>query len=306
MIHRFFFATSLRPSWLPVFRCGTGLLLLLTGLQLWPDFDTLYGPGSVIDHRLLRLGEEAPAGLPAAWAIGHGHLVAYVVACAFLAAGIFARAAAILLCVLHQGLYMAHPAFSYGFDHVAASALFYCAWFPRGQGQHRWATPCLRILQLHLCVIYFFGGLDKVLGPTWRNGEALWKALHLPDLMGALRPDIAFLGRYPLLVAALGWSVILLELAYPVGIWLRHTRRWWLWGILAMHAGIALFMGLYHFSAIMMLLNLCAFYFPYQKAGATSEQIATPYPHRAARPFRRADPSQGARRAAPKPNAQHT
>ncbi len=290
MIQHFLFTARLHPGWLPVFRCGTGVLLLLTSLQLWPDFQLLYGSESVIDHRLLRLGEDDPAWMPSLGVISRGHLAAYMILCVLLVIGRFARLWAILLCLLHQSLYIAHPAFSYGFDYVAASTLFYCCWFPVGHTGSEWATPCLRVLQLHLCIIYFFGGLDKVLGPTWHNGEALWKALHLPDLAGAWRPDIGFLSQYPIAVAALGWSVILLELAYPVCIWMRRTRRLWLWGILGMHMGIALFMGLYHFSAIMMLLNVCAFHFPYRKSVSLPEQIATQYHHPATQPSRQVDP----------------
>lgn len=303
MIQHFFFASHLHSGWLHVFRCGTGVLLLLTSLQLWPDFDLLYGSGSVVDHRLLRLGEEAPAWTVPVGTIGRGHLAAYIILCVLLAVGRFARLWAVLLCLLHHTLYLSQPAFSYGFDYVAASAIFYCCWFPVSYGRSDWAAPCLRILQLHLCIIYLFGGLDKALGPTWRNGEALWKALHLPDLMGALRTDIAFLKHYPAIVTALGWFVILLELAYPLCIWLRHTRRVWLWGILGVHAGIALFMGLYHFSAMMMLLNVCAFYIPYRKTTFPDEQIATQYHHPAKEPSQRADPLQRAYHKATKPNA---
>ena len=60
-----------------------------------------------------------------------------------------------------------------------------------------------------------------------------------------------------------GWLVIALELAYPVFIWWLPTRRFFLWAIVALHAGIALMMGLYLFSALMMVLNLAAFYYPY-------------------------------------------
>lgn len=305
MIQRFFFDNRLHPGWLPVFRCGTGVLLLLTGLQLWPDFDLLYGSGSVIDHRLFRLGDDGLPELMAAWPIGRWHLASYLVCCTLLAVGFATRIAALGLWLFHQWLYMAHPAFSYGFDYVACSVLFYCVWFPVGNPESRWATPCLRVLQWHLCLIYFFGGLDKLIGQTWRNGKALWKVLHLPELTGALRPDVVFLEQYPSVVALLGWAIILLELTYPLFIWLHDTRRIWLWTIVAMHAGIAIFLGLYHFSALMVLLNACAFLLPYRKLSSHPEQIAIPIPKPAVAPSQQADPSTGSGPAAPKPNARH-
>ena len=299
MMNRFFFSTPFSPDWLPLLRCGTGILLLLTGVQLWADFDILYGSQRIIDHRLLRIDGRYPEG---GLIFQRGHLAVYIACAALLAWGRWARLWAVLLCLLHHQLYFGQPAFSYGFDFIAASALFYCVWFPVSNPGSRWATPCLRVLQLHLCALYFFGGLDKVLGSTWHNGEALWKALQLPDLAGAWRPDIAWLGQYPLLVAALGWLVVLLELAYPVCIWLRHTRQLWVWGTVGMHVGIALFMGLYHFSAMMVILNLCAFYLPYRKS-ARSEQIVHPYHHPAPSARQRPDPSEAAHGAIPNTNA---
>ncbi len=251
--------------------------------------------------------------MPHTGTLGKGYLISYIVLCILLTAGLFTRLTALLLCLLHQVLFMANPAFSYGFDFVAASAIFYCVCFPVGHYRSvdallfgkrgcLWATPCLRVLQLHLCFIYFFGGLDKLIGPTWHNGEALWKALHLPDLSGALRPDITVLGRHPQVIAALGWFVVILELAYPLCIWLRRIRPLWLCGIVGMHAGIALFMGLYHFSAIMVLLNVVAFHLPYRKAPLPFEQIATQYHHQltAQRP-RRTNPLARGLRAVAKP-----
>lgn len=301
MIHRFFFSATFPPGWLPLLRCGTGILLLLTGIQLWPDFDILYGPGSIVDHRLLRVGGDSflPMG-----GTSRGYLAAYIVCCALLVWGRWARLWAILLCFLHHQLYTAQPAFSYGFDYIAASALFYCAWFPVGNPESRWATPCLRVLQLHLCLIYFFGGLDKIIGPTWHNGEALWKAIHLPDLNGAWRPDTALLAQHPTVLALLGWMVILLEVAYPAVIWLRRLRAPWLCGIIGVHAGIALFMGLYHFSAVMMVLNLCAFYLPYRNPSSLSKQIVNQYQQPATSSFQRTDPPKEMRDNAPQPNAQ--
>lgn len=275
MIHRFFFNTSLGPAWLPLFRVGTGLLLLLSGIALWPDLHLLYGPGSLVDHRLLASDQI----LPFFRHIGYGHLTIYLLLCAALIAGYYSRWAAVGLCLLHHSLYIAQPSFSYGFDFLAASAIFYCIWFPVARPRSDWATPCLRVLQLHLCLIYFFGGVEKLIGPTWRNGEALWKAIHLPDMMGTFRPDVSFLAQYPFAVAVLGWVVIILELGYAALVWPRHTRSLWVWSIIGMHTGIALMMGLYHFSALMILFNLAAFYFPYRKTRVADNQVVDQHLH---------------------------
>jgi hypothetical protein len=53
--------------------------------------------------------------------------------------------------------------------------------------------------------------------------------------------------------------VVLLEVGYPFGIWFNRTRGFWLAGIILLHLGIALFMGMYLFSLIMIVLNAAAF-----------------------------------------------
>ena len=57
----------------------------------------------------------------------------------------------------------------------------------------------------------------------------------------------------------LGISICLLEVSYPIFIWMKKTRRVWLLCILAMHAAIGLLMGLYLFALVMIVMNVAAF-----------------------------------------------
>ena len=176
------------------------------------------------------------------------------------------RVAAGILLVLHNALFVSAGGFAYGYDDFCGQALFYCMLFPARP--HR---TCLFMIQLQVSAVYFFAGFGKALGPTWHNGEALWKALHLPGYMGHWRPPIEFLGPYPMLWSVLGWLVIVIELGYAVFIWLPATRRWWLSATVILHVGIALCMGLYYFSALLIVLNLVAFYFPYRSSSRSSK-----------------------------------
>ena len=180
----------------------------------------------------------------------------YVTLCVALIVGWQVRIAALGLLVLHYRIYVAVPLFSYGFDFIALSALAYCAAFSR-----RWGPTVIRTMQVHLCIIYFFSGLDKIIGPTWRNGEAAWKAAQQSFEQPII--PVGALEALPWLWVAAGWSVVLLELSYPVLIWWRPTRRWALAGALMLHVAIVMVMGLYAFSALMILLNLVAFYFKF-------------------------------------------
>jgi hypothetical protein len=70
----------------------------------------------------------------------------------------------------------------------------------------------------------------------------------------------------------LGISICLLEVSYPIFIWMKKTRFVWLVCILAMHAAIGLMMGLYLFALVMIVMNLAAFGVPStgRRAQATS------------------------------------
>src|SRR5260370_40045430 len=46
-----------------------------------------------------------------------------------------------------------------------------------------------RILQVHICVIYFFGGLTKCVGVGWWNGTNLWRALTRPPF-NVISPEL--------------------------------------------------------------------------------------------------------------------
>ncbi len=271
-MNTFFFHRTVHPQWLVALRVGTGGILLLAHLAQLADLPQLYGATPLVGHELLAVAAEVPLVLPYQPAV-HSYL--HLALCVLLCIGAGTRVVAALLLLQHASLYTALPQFSYGFDYFCVSALFYCLIFPTGHyysvdrivfhlSPSRWVTPSLRVLQLHLCVVYCFAGWLKAIGPTWRNGDAVWKAYQLPAFAGWGHLDLAWLGNYPIFWAILGWAVIVVETAYPLCMWLARLRPYWLLATVGLHAGIAIFMGLYEFSAMMILLNLCAFQLPYR------------------------------------------
>ena len=113
-----------------------------------------------------------------------------------------------------------------------------------------------RVLQLHLSIIYFFSGLTKCLGPGWWNGSSVWRALIRPPF-NIVDPEI--LVRWKYLFPVAGIFICFLEIGYPFFIWNSKTRKIWLLGVCAMHVVIAVAMGMYLFSLVMIVLNLAAF-----------------------------------------------
>ena len=113
-----------------------------------------------------------------------------------------------------------------------------------------------RVLQLHLCIIYFFSGLTKWLGSGWWDGSNVWRALIRPPF-NVIDPEI--LVRWKDFLPLAGILVCLLESGYPFFIWSSRTRKIWLLGVCAMHLLIGVAMRMYLFSLVMIVLNVAAF-----------------------------------------------
>ncbi|MGE8377308.1 MAG: hypothetical protein ACN6PN_03130 [Sphingobacterium sp.] len=240
---------------LQLFPRGLGLLLSLAMIRLWPDLDLLYSSLLMPDELLPQYSEKwiimlfdwASPRLYAGLYIGSGLLLAVIRQnCA----------PAMLLFVLHYLFFVGYSPWSYGADYIGQTALFFsifiCIWGPSHYLQ--------RFFRLQLIAFYFFAGLGKALGITWWNGEAVWKALQQPVMPAAFTVPLSA-HRYEYLWVGLGILTIIIELGYPL-TWTRRFRLFFTNSIILMHIGIALTMGLIHFSCLMIWYNLCAWNHP--------------------------------------------
>lgn len=111
----------------------------------------------------------------------------------------------------------------------------------------------MRLMQIHLCVIYFFGGLGKLRGEMWWDGSALWFAAASYEYQSN---DLTWIGRYPVVVALLTHVTLFWEVLYPAIVWPKWTRPAALLLAVFVHLGIALFMGMITFGFMMIIANL--------------------------------------------------
>lgn len=225
--------------------------------------------------------------------------VAYFIAVIFFGLGFFTRAASIATWFLHWLLMVTAFSSTYGVDSYAHLFLFYMMWMPAGDalsidaaraghppsGIPSWqARLSLRTLQLHLCLSYLASAIEKSLGIQWRSGEILWRAFNLPIF---IQYDMTWMAHWPRLLLIGSWATLILEGAYFIFIWPRATRKIWLAGIVALHLGIAVFLGLHLFRYLMCALSLCAFAVPAEPETALSFSFAgfaKSYDHRPLRP----------------------
>jgi hypothetical protein len=273
-------------KWLTVFRIGLGLQVTVYALFLKSDWHYLFaGTGKGLVSR--ELGEaiisfDSPFIPKLGWLVALGGYVnigeetvlsvawaCLLVAGCCLLLGLFCRLAAIIAWFLHLCAAQSGGLLAYGADNFMTMGLFYLMLSPLPDrysldhwlGNTKPKDPQLlgfwrRVLQLHLCIIYFFGGLGKCLGSGWWDGSNLWRALTRPPF-DIISPDILI--RFKYLLPILGISICLIELGYVFFIWTKKTRFFWLVCILGMHTAIGLTMGMYLFALIMIVLNLAAF-----------------------------------------------
>lgn len=114
-------------------------------------------------------------------------------------------------------------------------------------------TLATRLIQLHLCVIYFFGGLGKARGWMWWDGTAMWYSAASFEYQSI---DLTWIGKFPTLGSVLTHMTLFWELAYGALVWPRLTRPWVLAIAVLVHAGIGIFLGMITFGLMMIVANL--------------------------------------------------
>jgi hypothetical protein len=282
--HTFFFAEdTTKGTFLAFFRIGTSAFVLIHLLSIILDFKKLYSKNGIIPydireflasdykiaiHKIINFFESF--GLQEDTIIT-GFLVVFIGALLALMSGLLTRLSAIIVLFLYGSI--SSTTYIYGVDGFVTTALFYMVIFPVGyfnsvdnilfknrKRGNLHVTLFKRLLQINLCIVYFFGGVVKMVGETWWNGEAIWKAMNLWSANTLFDFDYTWLAENSYLLVIIGWSVLAIEALYPIFIWSKKTRKIWLTGTLLMHIGIGLLLDLYFFAAFMMFWNVAAFY----------------------------------------------
>ena len=268
-----FWFTPADPLPLAVVRIATGLLLAWSSVVWLLDADAFFGSGGWQAPENVWRSNDQPwqwswyfaANSPTALrALGGITLVAAIL----LAVGLFTPLAAIVSLVGLVSAANRAPLNVFGFDDTLGLLLIPLVIGPAGAAWSldRWLMPpaagdapsvragiALRLLQVQLCVVYFFSGCGKLLGASWWEGTALWGAAA----NGQYRTlDLTWLARHPLATNAITLATLFWEVAYPALVWPRLTRPLVLAMAAAVHLGIGLAMGMMEFGLAMLVANL--------------------------------------------------
>ena len=111
----------------------------------------------------------------------------------------------------------------------------------------------IRLIQIHLCIVYLFAGLGKCQGEKWWNGEAIWGAVASYEYQTI---DMTWMANQMWLVSLITLVTLIFEVGYVGLIWHRLTRPVMLLLAIPLHLGIGLCMGMLEFGLIMLVANL--------------------------------------------------
>jgi hypothetical protein len=267
-----FWFTPSDPLPLAVIRIATGLLFTWACIVWLLDVDAFFGTaGWLAPGNVWRMNDQPwqwswyfAASSPTAIRVLAGITLAAAI---LLTVGLATPLAAVVSLAGFVSMANRAPLNVFGFDDALGLLLVGLAVGPAGArlsldslwggagpaGPSVRATLALRLIQVHLCVVYFFSGGGKMLGASWWEGTALWGAVANVQYRTI---DLTGLARHPLVTNALTLGTLFWEVSYPALVWPRLTRRLVLAAAVAVHLGIGLAMGMMEFGLAMITANL--------------------------------------------------
>lgn len=203
---------------------------------------------------------------PQDFALAEGLHVVFLLSLLLLACGMGGRLMALLAFVLHFMFLQRNYTIMYGADKVITFWLMYMV-LARNNDYWRWGpkflfsksqkmstdifTPvAVRLMQLQVCIVYGFSGLEKLKGGSWWAGTALWNIFSNGNFMPF---DMSFIAHFPLVVVLITYLTLIFEIYFPMAIWIENLRKPWLIFGFLMHLGIGALMGLFSFSLLMII-----------------------------------------------------
>lgn len=176
--------------------------------------------------------------------------------------GVFKNYIAVLLCVCNFILNDIFSLFGNGGDNLLYFLLMYMTFtnsfkfFSVGNYKESKISNLISNLGflailLHLTLIYFVSGIHKLHSDLWFNGVAIYYILNIERFCSPLNHLIS---KNAFIIAFLTYSTILFEILFPILIWFKNFRVFFLFAGLLMHLGIYFFMMIYDFEILFIMI----------------------------------------------------
>lgn len=275
-----FWFTPQPPHTLAVLRMLGGAMLLYSHAVWTLDLLAFLGPQSWLTPATVELLNQGPDGrsyapsfwfwIQAPWLVWSVHLAALAIF-TLLTVGLFTRVVSVLAAVVALAYCHRLTGCLFGLDQINTFFALYLtlgdsgavwsldAWRRRRAGGPAEAVPrvgtnlAMRLLQVHLCVLYLFGGIGKMRGETWWDGSALWFAFASLEYQSL---DMTWTVRHRWALALLTHLTVFWETFYCFFVWPRLTRPICLGLAVLVHGGIALCLGMKTFGLAMIFANM--------------------------------------------------
>jgi len=286
-----FWFTPMSPSTLSAIRVLAGAMLLYTHLIWSFDLNAFFGPDGFLpaqlmhDAHLATNDPDGPGPAPGSDRLIWSHFdyvqspklmwtihVAALVVFFLLTIGLFSRTMAVfgyLFAVSYVN--RVTPGAYFGLDKINCMLALYLMLGPCGARysvDRLWrlrrgaptevppsaaANVAIRLIQVHMCIIYFFSGMGKLQGDSWWDGVAVWFSLATLEYQTL---DMTWIVNHWWLVNLMTHITVLWELSYPALVWPRLTRPWVLLMAVFVHLGIVFALGMPTFGLVMLIGNL--------------------------------------------------
>jgi|GEM_PF-236377 len=270
------------PLALGFLRILTGAMLIYTHLVWGIKLEAFLGPNGFQDPLLVKVLEPDSTAWTLWWLVPDAYMGAAhwscIVVLVLYTLGLWTTVtkwAAPLITISYANR---APNANFGLDQINAMLAIYLALGPCGarlsldrvwrvyrhgvrslQEQQCWSIlPILpsssarlvtRLIQVHMCVVYFFAGVSKLKGDAWWNGEAIWMALSNAEYQTT---DMTWLAWYPWVSDVATHSTTLWEMTFWVLVWRPTWRPIVLFVGASMHVGIGVCLGMWTFGLVMI------------------------------------------------------
>lgn len=279
--NQFWFAPS-DPATLCLLRVLTGAMLLYTHLVWSVDLPAFFGPDGFLSAGVHQASQADRFFfsyfdyLGSGWLLWTVHILNLAIF-AMLMVGLFSRTVAVLAFITAL-MYVVRvtPGAFFGLDKINCMLAMYIMLGPCGARYsvdrlwrlHRGnadnselkavvpttsTTVAIRLIQLHMCVIYLFSGLGKLQGVRWWDGSATWFSVASVEYRSW---DMTWMADYLYMGEFLAHTTVFWELFYCCLVWNRFARPWVLLAAVGAHGFIAACLGMITFGLVMLFGNL--------------------------------------------------
>jgi hypothetical protein len=264
------------PTLLGLIRILTGLMLLYTHAVWGLVLERFFGPRSWLSPELVRALQDEQYAYSFWWLVPGTHTGIWLtyglsmLVLVLFTVGLWTRISSILSLVIVISFAHRAPEAMFGLDQINAMLTLYLAIGPSGHAlsldrvlanrrKGTWPQPAvpslganlaLRLINVHMCIIYLFAGISKLQGESWWTGEAMWRAFANLEYQTA---DMTWLAWHPWIVNIMTHVCILWEVSFCFLIWKPRLRPLMLAGAVLLHVGIGVCLGMWTFALIMLV-----------------------------------------------------